>query len=142
MSNLKCSNKAEKCAHAGESFSQSPQRHFLLLSTSHFVAPSSSAVPAYVHFRSWPLLGIEVAKAMRDEKLFFNFEKQERHLLHLQHGRSTWEDLGHQDRAAQKKNGPAGKCIGPGLKLEAQKKCKFIYCKCECYGVIAPCPLP
>ena len=134
MSNLKSSNKAEKCAHAGESFSQSPQRHFLLLSTSHFLTPSSSAVPACVHFRSWPLLGIEVVKAMRDEKLFFNFEKQERHLLHMKHGRSieqlmrtsslsqTAACCSGEDSAAQKKSSPAGKCIGPGLKLEAQKK--------------------
>ena len=38
---------------------------------------------------------------MKEENLFFKFEKQEWHLLHLKHDRSTWEDLGHQDRAAQ-----------------------------------------
>ena len=72
--------------------------------------------------------GIEVAKAMQEEKLVFNVETQEwHHLLHLKHDRSTWEDIGRQGKSSSKWNSSAGKCIGSGLKLEAQKKCKFIF---------------
>ena len=102
VSNLKNASKAEKCAHAGESFFPISTAAFpfcflqaifwLLL---HRLSPHTFA------FAVGLCQGIEVAKAMKEKKFVFNFEKQVRHLLHLKHDRSTWEDLGHQDSAAQ-----------------------------------------